>query len=194
MRKVFQFLGLPKPFGTSINSKLTTGFSNRSPPGCRTIPRATAAAARRRSLKTPRRCRDPWSIACRISGEPALSILARLSATRCPAFCRVLGLKGKGVAAGVAGEWIRGAIAPAAGGHRLALLEAGIAAAACSSRDVGTAIVGPVVRARRRRRCRHRNKSQRDQRRGRDGQFHKLFHLCLSVSFLNCRSWWQPQA
>jgi hypothetical protein len=92
---------------------------------------------------------------------------------------RVLRLVGIGAAALVR-EWILVTVAAAAGRHRVALLQACIAAAAHSGSCIGPAIVD---RTRRRSRRRHRDKGKREQRgggRGSDRQ--KLLHsFSLSV-------------
>jgi hypothetical protein len=80
-------------------------------------------------------------------------------------------------AAGVAGEWIRIAIAAASRRHLVTLFQAGIAAAAHSGGDVGAAIVNSVTRTCSRRGHCHRYKSQRRQCRWRGGYFQKSFHF-----------------
>jgi hypothetical protein len=100
----------------------------------------------------------------------ALLVHNRLRGVMYPTFrMRLLRLIGIGAAA-VAQERIPVAIAAAAGGHRLALLQGGKAATAHAGSDVLPAI---FIRGRRRR---HRDKSQREQRRG---HFQKLLHLLV---------------
>lgn len=89
---------------------------------------------------------------------------------------RLIGIR----AAALLREWIRITIAAAAGRHRVALLQACIAAAAHSGSHVGPAIVG---RARRRRRRRHRDKSKREQRSGGRGSYRQKLLHSLSLCF-----------
>ena len=89
---------------------------------------------------------------------------------------RMLRLIGVG-AASVGQEGIAVTSAATAGGHRLALLHGLKAARAHSGSDVLSAI---LVLGRRRRR-RHRDIGQRQQRRGGRGDFQKMSHLVLPV-------------
>jgi hypothetical protein len=91
----------------------------------------------------------------------------------------MIGIGAAADAAAALREWILETIAAAAGGHRLALLQTGIAATPHSGSHVATAIIN---RARRRRRRRRRDKCHREQRRGRRGtNFQKLFHLVFPL-------------
>src|SRR5712691_1498870 len=88
-------------------------------------------------------------------------------------------------AAGGGQKRIAVAAAAAAGGHVLTLLQAVKAAALHMGRDVGAAVLTGA------RRCCHRDKSQRQHRRGRRcGHLQKLFHLVLPVWFKSERPRW----
>ena len=90
---------------------------------------------------------------------------------------RVLWLPSIG-AAGVGQKWIPVTTAAAAGRHRLTLLHGRKAAGAHS----GSNVLSAIFTCARRRRRRHRDKSQRKYRRGwRGDHFQKLFHPVLSV-------------
>jgi hypothetical protein len=94
----------------------------------------------------------------------------------------MLWLIGQGVAA-VGQKRIPVAIAAASGGHRLALLQGGEAAAPHSGGDVLAAILSCGSRRR------HRGKGQCEQRRGRCcGDLQKLFHVVLPVLVSNPKS------
>ena len=100
----------------------------------------------------------------------ALLILGRLPDALCLRVLRLIGIS----VVGVGQKRIPIAVATAAGGHRLAILQGGKTAATHAGSDVLAAILTRAGCGRRR----HRDKRQREQRRGaRDRIFQKLFHL-----------------